>query len=124
MSDLICCTEIIAVGSSARDFHEENMLITFKDGISRELSDYCFILPKDLSLHNELLVNQKITIGDYSYIITAVGDIASKNFASLGHVTIFFDGNHQAKLDGAIHVEGKYPLKLNIGDRITINNNC
>ena len=39
--------------------------------------------------------------------ITAVGDVAERNLASLGHITVLFNGATQSPLPGTICVEQK-----------------
>ncbi|WP_392559492.1 PTS glucitol/sorbitol transporter subunit IIA [Orbus mooreae] len=120
MSNVICYTQIVDIGQHAKNFYQEKMLITFKEGISSELFDYCIILANDLSLTNTFTVNNILTIGTLSYTITAVGSEVIKNFENLGHMTIIFDGENQARLDGAIHVSGELPKQLSIHDTFLI----
>lgn len=114
------CAQIINIGKHATDFFEEKMLITFKKGVPDELAEYCFMLSDDLCIASPLIADQKISIGKYSYTITAIGKIAIKNFKELGHITLIFDGGTVPKLDGAMHLSGQLPLELNIGDKIVI----
>ena len=38
--------------------------------------------------------------------LTAIGEVAEKNLASLGHVTLVFDGGSEPRMPGAIHLGG------------------
>ena len=59
-------------------------------------------------------------IDGISYKITAVGDYASHNLRTLGHVTLKFDGADKAHLPGYLHLEGKTPSEIRVGGKLII----
>lgn len=109
------------IGKFADDVLSDGMLITFKEGAPSDLSDYCFIHSHGVLL-SELAVGQTILLGKNQYIITAVGDVATKNFKELGHLTFRFDGNNKAELPGTVHVVGEKLNQLIVGDEIIVIN--
>lgn len=98
-------TTVIAVGSQAHTFFAENMALTFGSKAPQELKDYCYIL-EETRLLGALRVGQQVLIGEQSWTITALGDVAEKNLAGLAHVTLVFDGAATASMAGAIHLSG------------------
>ncbi|OCG24315.1 PTS glucitol/sorbitol transporter subunit IIA [Gilliamella sp. App2-1] len=121
MSNVIYSSKIKQIGEFAQEALADGMLILFKNGAPVDLSDYCFIHSHD-DLKQDLQAGQIIQLGKHIYKITAVGDVGSVNFRELGHITLKFDGNSQAELPGAVHVEGEIPTQLFVGDEIRIVN--
>lgn len=98
-------TRILSVGSEAASFLQEKMAITFAGNAPEELRDYCFLL-EEVEMDGHLAVGQTVHIGDQSWNITALGGLAEKNLAGLGHVTLVFDGEAEPRMDGAVHLGG------------------
>ena len=65
-----------------------------------------FAAAADAELTGDLTVGQRVLIGEQAWTLTAVGAVASKNLADLGHVTMVFDGADTPRLPGAIHLAG------------------
>lgn len=122
MSKVIYHSTINQIGDFAQDTLADGMLILFKQGAPADLADYCFIHNHD-DLKQELAVGQSLQLGNHTYQITSVGDVASVNFRELGHITLRFDGNQRAELPGTVHVQGEVPIQLNINDEIKILSN-
>lgn len=119
MSNKIYQSTVKYIGDFANDALTDGMLITFKEGVSSDLADYCFIHSHD-KLLNDLEVGQTLELGGYSYKISAVGEVATTNLRELGHITLRFDGAHSAELPGSVHLVGDVPSKFGVGDTITI----
>ncbi|NUF28466.1 PTS glucitol/sorbitol transporter subunit IIA [Gilliamella sp. ESL0254] len=121
MANVIYHSKINQIGEFAQEALADGMLILFKNGAPADLADYCFVHSHD-DLQQDLQVGQEIKLGKHVYEITAVGDVGSINFRELGHITLRFDGNHQAELPGTVHVKGDVPDQLSVGDEIIILN--
>jgi len=119
MTNIIYHSVISSVGMFALDVLADGMLITFKEGAPADLADYCFTHSHG-ELMADLAVGQIIKLGQLSYPITAVGEVATTNFRELGHITIRFDGEKLAELPGSVHVEGDAPQGLHAGDSIMV----
>lgn len=91
-------------GAEAKTFLAENMIVTFGDEAPDFLKDYCFFLDVN-ALADDIAIGDVLTIGSQTFDITAVGDVASKNLGSLGHLSIVFDGASEPKLPGAVNVK-------------------
>lgn len=112
-------TIVKAIGSEAGLFKEEQMLILFGENAPESLKNYCYnveVAPVEGLITEEMILQ----IGDQSYLITAVGEVVTKNLQELGHITIKFDGGTTAELPGTLHVvAGAYP-RITIGTQILI----
>lgn len=113
----------IASGSNAAESLDDNFIITFGEGVPDEIAEYCFIHQPEQMLLETLLPGAILSIGDHSWPITAVGDVAEINLRELGHVTVKFDGAKQADCPGTIHVEGAVPIAITSGQKFRILTN-
>lgn len=107
-------TTIVEIGDSASDALLDNMMITFKQGAPADIVEFCFIHNHSESC-GELIVGSQLQIGDASYPVTAVGDVATQNLRELGHVTIRFDGASEAEFPGTVHINGTTPQEITAG---------
>lgn len=98
-------TTVLEVGAEASAFLMENMAITFGGNAPEELRPYCFIIEK-AELTGTLAVGQTVRVGPQVWTITALGEVAEKNLANLGHVTLVFDGEAEPRMPGAVHLTG------------------
>lgn len=110
---------IVGVGKHALDFLAEDMLVLFYDDVPSDLADYSVSIKKS-NLYGEIEQTDIMELDGISYEITAVGDYASNNFKTLGHVTLKFDGADKAHMPGYLHLAGKTPGKISIGSKLTI----
>ena len=100
-------TTILEVGPEVAEFLAQGMAITFAGNAPEELRPFCFLI-EGSQLDGQLSVGQPVRIGAQTWTITALGDVAAKNLASLGHVTLVFDGATTARMPGAIHLSGSH----------------
>lgn len=98
-------TTILEVGPEASAFLAEKMAITFAGDAPESLRPYCFLIEK-AELTGVLAVAQTVRIGAQGWTITALGEVAERNLANLGHVTLVFDGEGEPRMPGAIHLAG------------------
>ena len=116
---IIYQTLFTKIGHSAHEAITENMFITFKEGVPKDLEDYCFIHNHG-ELMDEVQIGDILEINNNNYPITAVGNVANINLRELGHVTWRFDGATDAKFPGTIHVSGKIPDMIGINTVLKI----
>lgn len=112
---------ITQIGAIAQEALADAMLILFKQGAPSDVADYCFIHSHD-DLKQEVKVGDRLQLGEFSYAVTAVGEVASENLRQLGHISLFFDGEENAQFPGAIHLKGEIPINLSVGEQITFFN--
>lgn len=105
---MVYSTSIVEVGPEAETFLAEHMAITFAGNAPEALRPYCWLLAEGVEADGELTVGQGVKIADQSWTITALGSLANKNLAQLGHVTLVFDGADEPQMEGAIHLAGDH----------------
>ncbi|WP_312952220.1 PTS glucitol/sorbitol transporter subunit IIA [Superficieibacter sp.] len=105
---IIYQTTITQVGQSAAEALTDNMLITFREGAPTDIVEFCFIHCHG-ELTGRLQPGARFELGDRQYDVTAVGDVAEQNLRELGHITLRFDGEHEAEYPGTVHVTGPAP---------------
>lgn len=113
----------VSTGVNEAESLEDNFIITFGEGAPAEVAEYCFIHHPEISLAEALLPGSVITIGEYSWPITAVGSVAETNLRELGHITIWFDGTKEAEFPGTVHVEGPTPGVIEPGQKFRVLSN-
>ncbi|GIP62907.1 PTS sorbitol transporter subunit IIA [Virgibacillus pantothenticus] len=112
-------TTVDRVGAHAATFLEEKMLILFGKDAPAELEDYCLsIVINDLK--ESINVGDILQLNDREYRITAVGEAVEKNLATLGHITLNFDGSQIPELPGTLYLEDRPISEVDIGDEIKI----
>lgn len=112
-------TMVNEVGPNAREFLEEDMMVTFGDNAPQELRPYCFLV-EDSPLVAEIAVGDYLMLGEEAYLVTGVGDQVNKNLKDLGHITMNFKGVVDSSMAGTLYLEQKAPVEVNAGTRITI----
>lgn len=116
----IYTTKVLSVGPEAGSFADQGMVVTFGDQAPDMLKEFCYIV-EVTPLDGELEVGQSLYINDTAYALTAVGNVAAKKLAELGHLTIVFNGAEKPHLPGAINVEGDGKLPpLAVGDVLRV----
>ena len=98
-------TTVLEVGPDAPAFLAEKMAITFAGDAPESLRSYCIIIEK-AQFSGTLAVGDTVRIDDQTWTITALGEVAEKNLANLGHVTLVFDGDSEPRMPGAVHLAG------------------
>ncbi|MTD25338.1 PTS glucitol/sorbitol transporter subunit IIA [Erwinia sorbitola] len=110
----------IAVGGCAGEALDDHFLITFGEGAPGDVADYCFIHRPEVRGTAPLVAGTVITIGEYSWPVTAVGEVAELNLRELGHITVKFDGATAAEFPGTVHVAGLTPAGIEPGQKFRV----
>lgn len=113
-------TTIKEIGELVPAFAEEQLVILFGPTATSELRAIGVIHEATKPEESVLKVGRKLVIGSQQYEITKVGEIANKNFDTLGHVSIYFKEHEAEVLPGAIVVSPAIFPELLIGDSIEI----
>ncbi len=107
---------ITAVGNLARTFLENNnSLIILDEGVRPNLADMV-VEHSPGELTADIAVGDKLKIGNTSFKVQSVGDVANDTIREEGHCTIVV--NAEGSMPGQIIVKGPVPPRLNIGDTI------
>lgn len=112
-------SNIVGIGPKSEEIRAGGMIILFSSHAPQELKDYCVIHENVIEL-DKVSVGNTLILGNISYLIRAVGDLAEENLRSLGHVTLKFDGAEEAELPGTIHLNKSSVPELKAGDIIEI----
>lgn len=115
-------TQVREIGPEAASFASQGMIVLFGSEAPPELREFCYIIDQN-SYEGGLEAGQTLEIDGTGFLVTAVGDVALKNLADLGHVTLNFDGSSRAKLSGTIYLSAPDGLALpqmETGSKITI----
>ncbi|MFH5835476.1 PTS glucitol/sorbitol transporter subunit IIA [Proteiniclasticum sp. C24MP] len=116
---IIYATVVKEIGPNAKDFLEEEMMVTFGEDAPAELRPYCFLIDQN-ALTGEMEVGDQVYLGETSYEITAIGEQAIKNLKDLGHVTLNFKGETDPAMAGTLYLEKKEPVEVSVGTQIII----
>lgn len=113
----VYASTFVAVGACASESLEDNFIIIFGEGAPDDLAEYCFIHRTDVNDGGTFTAGSTLVIGEKSYPVTAVGDVARENLRELGHITVRFDGAAQPEFPGTVHVDGSAPASIKPGQK-------
>ncbi len=95
------------------------MLILFGNEAPDTLKDFCYSVEVTAPTA-AIAPGQTLCLGDATFKILHVGEIAERNLRELGHLTVVFSGKEDALLPGSIVVEESVNPGMAIGTTITI----
>ncbi|CAH0533299.1 PTS system glucitol/sorbitol-specific EIIA component [Vibrio stylophorae] len=110
-------TKFVAIGESALDALEDDMMILFNEQAPEAVREYCFIHSHS-ELKGEITEDTTVMIGEQAYVVTAVGAVVNQNLAELGHITLKFDGQRTPELPGTVHLLGPKLKVPECGDNL------
>lgn len=112
-------TSIVGIGSQAKMFAAEAMLILFGQGAPEDLKEYTYQIDVN-PVNGDIVEGQFIYFDNQAYRITSVGNLVTKNLNDIGHISVKFNGATEAELPGTLYVEAKTLPEMNVGTRISI----
>jgi PTS system glucitol/sorbitol-specific IIA component len=113
---------ITAIGPLVAEFIEHNILVLFGETAPEELAEFS-IIHDGKDLYETIQVGDVFCLGDSKFQILAVGDVASENLATLGHLILKFYGESEPELPGDVCLEAKPLPKIGLGLTIRIEEN-
>ncbi len=102
--------KIIAIGPLVTEFIDHNILVLFGDQAPEELAEFS-IIHDGKELHGNLMVGDKVYLGDDGFTVVAVGEAANNNLKTLGHLILKFNGETEPEMPGDVCVEAR-PLPV------------
>jgi glucitol/sorbitol PTS system EIIA component len=90
------------IGLLVPTFKEDKILILFGPQAPKELREMAVIHEFEDLGEEPLKEGGTIQFGDESFTITALGNLANKNFKELGHISIYFQEPMDNVLPGAV----------------------
>ena len=103
-------TKVTQLGPLAQEFIDSGILVFFGSQAPDELAEFS-ILHNHQQLHADIEVGDTLMIDGKTFRILAVGSVANKNLASLGHLVVKFNGLTEPEMPGDVSVEN-VPLPL------------
>ncbi len=97
-------TKVLGAGPEAGAFADQGMIVLFGEDAPDMLKEFCYFIVVN-PVNGKIAPGQSFYVNNTRYPITAVGDVAAKNLAGLGHLTVVFNGATKPHLPGAINVE-------------------
>ena len=110
---------VTAIGPLVAEFIDHNILVLFGDQAPEELAEFS-IIHDGKDLQGSLMVGDRVYFDDYGFTIMAVGEVASNNLKSLGHVILKFNGETVSEMPGDVCVEAKELPEIELGLEIRI----
>lgn len=101
---LVYKTRVVRLGNLAADFFREGMMVLFQEGAPRELEEISVIHRPEV-LWDQVRPGDTLRIGSTCVKVTAVGEVANRNLANLGHAVIKFNGLIDPELPGDLCAE-------------------
>jgi len=120
MSEPYYRSMVLRLGAETEEFFQGGVLIFFAEPVPEQLEQVSIIHRPVLVRPRRLEPGDVIRLGDTAIVICAVGDLASDNLVTLGHLVLYFDGATTALLPGAVHVDVGTPPPLHPGDTVEI----
>lgn len=109
----------IKIGPLASEFMDHNILVLFGESAPEELMEFAIIHDGD-ELSNTLSVDDIIEIGGEPFRVLAVGEVANKNLATLGHLILKCNGKTIPEMPGDVCLEEKSLPPIKIGTTLNI----
>lgn len=102
--------KVTSIGEFAVEFMEEGVLVFFGQNAPEELQEHAVVHDSAHPLTEDVVVGDTVRIGDHSWEVLAVGNVANDNLRNLGHLVLKFNGLKEPEMRGDINVaEEKIP---------------
>lgn len=111
---------VTQIGPLVTEFLEAGIIVLFGANAPEELVEFSIIHDGKKLIH-PVAPGDSLRIGEETYTVLAVGEVANTNLANLGHLILKFNGLTEAELPGDICIEAKPLPPLEIGTEITIS---
>ncbi|MFN8499174.1 MAG: PTS glucitol/sorbitol transporter subunit IIA [Anaerolineae bacterium] len=98
--------QITAIGPLVDEFRDSGILVLFREGAPEELAEFS-ILHDGQELRAPVAPGDEIVLGDARFRVLAVGDVASANLASLGHLVMKFNDQTAPEMPGDVCLEAR-----------------
>ena len=108
MSNQYYESTVLRIGSEAADMVAGGVLILYADPIPEALESVSIVHSPNAPLLGELRAGDTLWLGDKRVELTEVGERATENLRTLGHVVIHLNPDASANLlPGAVHGRGE-----------------
>ncbi len=111
--------KVISIGELSADLLVGGNLIIFDECPNETLMEVSVMHTKG-EITDVIEMDDKVTLGNFRYKITAIGEEAIHTLKELGQCTFRFDGANKVDLPGQIVLTGDKVPELQVGDIIRI----
>jgi PTS system glucitol/sorbitol-specific IIA component len=97
---------VLRIGEEAPGLTDGGVLILYADPIPEALESVSVVHQPSRPLTSEIRPGDTFSLGDQHVELVAVGDRATENLRTLGHVVLYLNGAAGQLLPGALHGRG------------------
>ncbi len=113
-------TVVTSIGPLLDEFLAERIIVLFNEDAPEELWEFAVIHRPD-DTFEEVRPGDLVRFGSHDPIkVTAVGEVANKNIAALGHAVFKCNGNKEADLPGDVCLENVPLPQVEVGQAVHI----
>lgn len=105
---------ITAIGPLIAEFTQAGILVLFGQSAPEEVAEFV-LLHDGQTLAAPLAPGDQLWVGEASFQILAVGEVANSNLAHLGHLVLKFNGAITPELPGDVCVEARPLPAVGVG---------
>lgn len=115
-------TKVTSIGDLVEELLQQKILILFDKNAPVELQEMS-VVHTGGTLEKEIASGDLVILGNSTYTITAVGEVANQNLRNIGHVCLKFNALTSPELPGDVHLQGNRVPLVAEGDIIAIKDN-
>lgn len=116
----IWSSTVTRIGDDAPEMIEEGVIILFAEPVPDALADVSLVHSGGQKQSRDITPGDVIAIGEQSFEVSALGELANGNLAELGHVVLYVNQPDQQLLPGAILATGPAVQIPEIGATMTV----
>lgn len=110
---------ITHIGPFAGEFLAEQIIVLFGQDAPEELVEFSLI-HDGTELLAPISAGDTVTIGDETFRILAVGEVANNNLANLGHLVLKFNGETEVEMPGDVCLSAVPLPPITVGTVLSI----
>lgn len=110
---------VTQIGPLVSEFVDHGVLVLFGADAPEELAEFS-VLHDGQTLAAPVEPGDEVLLGESSFKILAVGDVANNNLGALGHLILKFNGQSTVEMPGDICLEARPLPAVEVGMQLTI----
>lgn len=105
---------ITAIGPQVSEFVDAGVLVFFGQSAPPELAEFA-ILHDGSHLDDAVRPDDQLCLGEHTYRVLAVGEVANQNLSALGHLVVKFNGQSVPEMPGDVCAEAAPLPEIQVG---------